>query len=222
MYSCFFVVVFFPDLRRFRTYQGTHVRDLLRAMRNKVRYTRDWYWKCTMGPNMFATTILRFSFSHKFSTRAEYFHSFFNFCVPFFGSIPFLNCFVCIFFHSCNYRFRNIITESFPSTFNCLSAHFRTVTSSTLIAGSQSFLCTRTQSWRCAAKRRYSSHTTQRRTRDQMAGYYSDKVMSSAYRFVPVMIAMRSQSSKDKRLRDDRSRVISVTRKELRIQNLVM
>ena len=55
-----------------------------------------------------------------------------------------------------------------------------------------------------------------------MAGYYSDKVMSSAYRFVPVMIAMRSQSSKDKRLRDDRSRVISVTRKELRIQNLVM
>lgn len=26
----------FTDLRRFRTYKGSHVRDLLRAMRNKV------------------------------------------------------------------------------------------------------------------------------------------------------------------------------------------
>ena len=26
----------FVDLRRFRTYKGSHVRDLLRAMRNKV------------------------------------------------------------------------------------------------------------------------------------------------------------------------------------------
>lgn len=30
---------FFSDLRRFRTYKGNSVRDLLRAMRNKVRQT---------------------------------------------------------------------------------------------------------------------------------------------------------------------------------------
>ena len=28
----------FSDLRKFRTYKGHNVRDLLRAMRNKVRY----------------------------------------------------------------------------------------------------------------------------------------------------------------------------------------
>lgn len=31
------LAVFLPDLRRFRTYKGNSVRDLLRAMRNKVR-----------------------------------------------------------------------------------------------------------------------------------------------------------------------------------------
>ena len=32
----FILLSYFADLRKFRTYKGCHVRDLLRAMRNKV------------------------------------------------------------------------------------------------------------------------------------------------------------------------------------------